>query len=91
MSIRASKLVLAVLALLLVTAPLAASLLHHHAGSSDTNCPVCHFNHQPMDRPADSLRISSSELVTYRSAPSEARFIGNRDILPLPSRAPPAA
>jgi hypothetical protein len=91
MKFRASKLVLAVLAALLVTAPLAASLWHHHAGSSDTNCPVCHFNHQPMDRPAEGLRISSSELVTYRSAPSEPRFISNRDIRPLPSRAPPTA
>jgi len=91
MKIRASKLVLAVLALLLVAAPLATSMWHHHAGSSDTNCPVCHFNHQPMDRPTDGLRISPTELVTFRSAPSEERFISNRDILPLPSRAPPTA
>jgi hypothetical protein len=91
MKIRASTLVLAVLAALLVVAPLAASLWHHHAGSSDTNCPVCHFSQQPMDRPTEGLRISSSDLVTYRSAPAEARFITNRDIRPLPSRAPPAA
>jgi len=91
MKSRAPKLALAILMALLVIAPLAASLLHHHAGSSDTNCPVCHFNQQPMDRPAEALRVSSIEQVTYRTTPSEARIITNCEILPLPSRAPPNA
>lgn len=90
MKLRASKFVVVMLVAVLVAAPLAASIWHHHSGTSDANCPVCHFNHQPMDRPAENLRFCSIEVVTYRSAPTEARFITNRDIRPLPSRAPPA-
>jgi len=91
MKLRALRVALAMLVALLVAAPLAASLWHHHAGSSDTNCPVCHFNHQPMDRPAEGLWCSSIQVITYRSTPSKAQFIASSDILPLPSRAPPVA
>jgi hypothetical protein len=90
MKLRASKFVVVMLVAVLVTAPLAASIWHHHTGSSDANCPVCHFNHQPMDRPAESPRFCSILAVTYSSRPAEARYIANRDIRPLPSRAPPA-
>ena len=91
MRIWTSKLVVAMLVMVLVTAPLAAGIWHHHTGSSDVNCPVCHFNHQPMDRPAVGLRFCSMVVVTYRSAPAETRLITTGNILPLPSRAPPAA
>ena len=91
MRIRASKFVVAVLALLLVAAPLAASLWHHHAGSSDNNCPVCHFNHQPMDRPVAGQRMPTLDVVHDTPAPVETRVVAAQSTPPLPSRAPPAA
>lgn len=79
------------LAALLVGAPLVASLYHHHARSSDNNCPVCHFNHQPMDRPVAGERLPSLDVIHDRTVPVESRAVAAHSVSPLPSRAPPAA
>lgn len=91
MKFRGPQLVIVVVVAMLVAAPLVASLYHHHAGSSDTNCPVCHFNHQPMDRPVASGRLPSFDVIQERPFPVEAQVVAARTAPPLPSRAPPVA
>ena len=75
---------------MLVAAPLVGSLNHHHAASSDTNCPVCHFNHQPMDRSEAGQRPPSFDVIHDRTMPVESRVVDSQAGPPLPSRAPPA-
>src|SRR5262249_14642062 len=91
MRLRGSKSVLVLLAVLLIGAPLVAGLLHHHANSSDNNCPVCHFNHQPMDRPLAEHRLPSFEAVSEEPASADACVPAAQASAPLPSRAPPTA
>ncbi|HMD32634.1 MAG TPA: hypothetical protein VKG84_12050 [Candidatus Acidoferrales bacterium] len=91
MTFRGSKLVILLLVVTVAAAPLLASLCHHHASSSDNNCPVCHFNHQPMDRPLAEHRLPSFEALREDPAPVETRLIAAQSIRPLPSRAPPSA
>jgi hypothetical protein len=88
---RSTRIVVLVLVALLVAAPLAATLYHHHASSSDSNCPVCHFNHQPMDRPVAGQRLPSFDVLRDQPAPVESRVVAAQSTPPIPSRAPPAA
>jgi len=91
MKLRGSKLFVVMLAVMLMAAPLVAGFFHHHASSSDNNCPVCHFSHQPMDRPMAEHRLPSFEVVHEVPVPVETRAIAAQAVPPLPSRAPPAA
>jgi hypothetical protein len=91
MSVRRSQLVVAGLVALLVAAPLVANLCHHHAGSSDTNCPICHFNHQPMDRPVAGQRMPTIDVIRDGPALMEMRVLAAQALAPLASRAPPSA
>jgi hypothetical protein len=91
MKFRSSQIVVAVLAALLVAAPMVSSLYHHHASSTDNNCPVCHFNHQPMDQPVASGRLPSFDVIHERPIPVEAQVVAARTAPPVPSRAPPVA
>jgi hypothetical protein len=91
MRARSLKIVLVTLAVLLVAAPLLAGLFHHHASSSDSNCPVCHFNHQAMDRPLAEHRLPSFEVVREEPAPVDTFVPAVQAAAPLPSRAPPSA
>jgi len=95
MRIRRSQWVVAVLVALLLTAPLIASRCqfqcHCRASSTDNNCPVCHFNHQPMDRPLDGQRMPTLDAVRDSPAPMETRIAASQASAPLPSRAPPSA
>lgn len=75
---------------LLLIAPVAAILWHHHTGSSDAACSICHFIHQPMDRPMASHRLPSFELVNFCPPPPEPAFVSSPEFRRLPSRAPPA-
>jgi hypothetical protein len=91
MKFRIPTLLVVVLSALLVAAPLAANLCHHHDSSSDNNCPVCHFNHQAMDRPIAAQPLPSFGIVTFHPAPAASPFVASLALSPLPSRAPPAA
>jgi len=90
MKFRATQLVVALLVALLVAAPLVTGLWHRHASSSDNNCPVCHFNHQAMDRPLDGQRMPTLDVVRDTPAPAETRVAAAQAAPPLPSRAPPS-
>ena len=91
MRFRTTQFVVAMLVALLVAAPLIASLCHHHASSADNNCPLCHFNHQPMDRPLEGERMPTLDVVHDSPAPVEIRVVVAQAAPPLPSRAPPSA
>lgn len=91
MKYRTTRIVVAVLVALLVAAPLISSVCHRHANSSDNNCPVCHFNHQPMDRPLEAQRMPVMDVVHDSPAPVETRVVAAQAAPPLPSRAPPSA
>jgi hypothetical protein len=81
---------LALVALLVITTTL-GNVWHHHDSNSESTCPICHFNHQPIEKPLAGNRlpllmpISSSAEVLKPSpepAPRSRR---------VPARAPPSA
>ena len=88
---RSSHLIVLMLVAVLVAAPMIASMFHHHASSSDSNCPVCHFNHQPMDQPLAGQRMPTIDVIHDSPAPVETLVVATQSTPPLPSRAPPSA
>ncbi|MGA8144444.1 MAG: hypothetical protein WB987_11195, partial [Candidatus Acidiferrales bacterium] len=64
---------------------------HHHANSSETNCSICHLNHQAMERPAALDRAPVLAQLGARPDPQEPEFNSGPAILRIPARAPPTA
>jgi len=64
---------------------------HHHATSTDTNCSICHLNHQAMGHLVISDRAPELVLVGKRIDPREPAFINGLVVPCIPARAPPAA
>ena len=64
---------------------------HHHATSTDTNCSICHLNHQAMGRLVISDRAPALALVGTRIDPREPAFVNGPVISRIPARAPPTA
>lgn len=78
------------LALLLVAMTLGGAW-HHHTGSCDTNCPICHLSHQPIERP---LAAHRAPILTLLGTAPEAQDTGLAPtpvIQRVPARAPPFA
>ena len=80
----------ALLALLLLSMTL-GSVWHHHANSSEANCPICHLSHQPADRPIASDRTPTLAAVGPRFETQEPDFVLTRGSERIPARAPPSA
>jgi hypothetical protein len=80
----------ALLALLVVTVTL-GGIWHHHSKVSDSNCSICHLNHQPMERPLASHRAPALATIGQMSDPQEPGFTPNPETPRLPARAPPSA
>jgi hypothetical protein len=80
-----------VLLLLLVVGMTLCNVSHHHTGSSDTNCSICHVNHQAVDQPI--LNDSSTTLAETGASfePQEPGFAPSPLAPRLPGRAPPTA
>jgi len=64
---------------------------HHHATSTDTNCSICHLNHQAMGQMVVSDRAPALTLLGARIDPREPAFIYGLVVPRIPARAPPAA
>jgi len=64
---------------------------HHHASSTDTNCSICHLNHQAMGHPLLSDRAPALAVVGTRRDPREPAFIYGPVVHRIPARAPPTA
>jgi hypothetical protein len=80
----------ALVALLVVTMTL-GGIWHHHSKVSDSNCSICHLNHQPMERPLASHREPVLTTIGHRPEPQEPGFAPNPETPRLPARAPPSA
>jgi hypothetical protein len=81
----------ALLLALLVFAMTLGAAAHSHAGASESNCSICHLNHQPFDQPlvADSApSLAQVGVQTDIAPPADPTF---RPAPRLPARAPPAA
>jgi hypothetical protein len=77
------------LLLLLVVGMTLCNVSHHHNGSSDANCSICHFSHQAIDQPIPN---DSTATLAQTGLNFEIRKPGfaPSPIKPrLPGRAPP--
>jgi hypothetical protein len=83
--------VTAALVALLVFATTLGSVFHHHASSTDTNCSICHFTHQVMERPLVADRAPALASVGPYFEPQELDFVASPLAPRLPARAPPSA
>jgi len=81
---------LALVALLLV-ATTAVTVWHHHTNSTDTNCPICHLNHQPFEEPLTADRVAVLAPLGLQADPRAPNFSPTPLIRQVPARAPPAA
>lgn len=88
-SIRYLLVPVALLALLLVAMTLGA--WHHHAGSSDANCQICHLNHQPIERPLAAHRAPALALLGTAPEAPDTGLASIRIFRRVPARAPPSA
>jgi hypothetical protein len=81
----------ALLALLLVGMTLGSVIWHHHAGSAETTCPICHLSHQPIDRPLATDHAPTLALVAPTPEPLDEGLATIPFVQRVPARAPPAA
>jgi hypothetical protein len=81
----------ALLALLVVATTLGGVWHHHANSSSEANCPICHLNHQPIERPLASNRTPTLASVGPGPEPRETDFAPSLIARRIPARAPPAA
>ena len=79
------------LLVLLVLSMTLGNVWHHHANSSDLNCPICHLSHQPVDRPLSSDRTPTLAAVGPRIEAQSPDFVLSRVSERIPARAPPSA
>jgi len=81
----------ALLALLLIGMTLGSVVLHHHSGTAETTCPICHLSHQPIDRPLATDHSPSFALVAPTPEPRDASYAPSPAVRRVPARAPPSA
>jgi hypothetical protein len=78
------------LLLLLVVGMTLCNVSHHHAGSSDANCSICHLSHQAIDQPLPAASTRILAQVGVHSDLQEPGFTPNPLKPRLPARAPPS-
>lgn len=79
------------LLLLLVVGMTLCNLSHHHAGSTDANCSICHLSHQAIDQPLPADSTPALAQVGGQTDSQEPGFTPNPIKPRLPARAPPTA
>jgi len=77
------------LLLLLVVGMTLCNVSHHHNGSSDANCSICHLSHQPIDQPLVAKGTATLAQTGVNSDPQEPGFEPSPIEPRLPARAPP--
>jgi len=77
------------LALLLVGMTIGTAC-HHHSGSCDSNCSICHLGHQPMDQPTDASQTPALVLLAPTAEGHEVQLAPSPVFPRVPARAPPA-
>ena len=80
-----------VLAGLLIFTTTLGGAWHHHDSTSDRACPICHFAHQPIEKPLATYR--QPVLAPVGTSPVVARPSGKiePELRRVPARAPPTA
>lgn len=81
---------IALLALLLVAMTL-GGVWHHHRGSSETSCQICHLSHQPIERPLAAHRAPALAMLGPAPDAPDTGLAPSVIVRRLPARAPPAA
>ncbi|HXA75613.1 MAG TPA: hypothetical protein VNV41_00640 [Candidatus Acidoferrales bacterium] len=79
------------LVLLLVGMTLGSVVWHHHDGSAEATCPICHLSHQPIDRPIATTHAPTFALVAPTPEPRDAGLAPSPTVRRVPARAPPTA
>jgi hypothetical protein len=64
---------------------------HRHASSTDTNCSICHIDHQQMANPHVSDSTPALAMVGRRCEALRSASAGGPVMLRTPVRAPPTA
>jgi len=67
------------------------SVWHHHVGSSDKSCQICHVGHQPIERPLATYRAVALAPVGPTPELQDARVAPAAAVPRVPARAPPVA
>ena len=80
-----------VLLALLVLSMTIGSLWHHHAGSSEAACPICHLSHQSVEPPQTGDRTPALAVVEFYTEPHSVPFVAAQVDERVPARAPPIA
>jgi hypothetical protein len=81
---------LALVGLIVVTTTL-GNVWHHHDWSSERACPICHFNHQPIEKPLTGNRLPVLAPISASADVSQPSLEPVPDSRRIPSRAPPSA
>jgi hypothetical protein len=74
----------------LVFAATAGVVWHNQANSSETNCSICHLNHQPIDHPLSCDRSPHFAPVGAQPELQDPALGQGPVVLRVPARAPPA-
>jgi hypothetical protein len=88
--IRSLAVTVALVALLLAGVTL-GSVWHHHAGSSDATCQICHLSHQPIDQPLEVHRAAAPAPMGSAPEAADEVLVSKLVCGRVPARAPPAA
>jgi hypothetical protein len=81
---------LALLGLLLLTS-FGGALHHHQSSDSSNSCPICHLNHQPIERSVASDRLPTLLPGGPGPEPLDYEFASTPMTQRVPARAPPSA
>lgn len=80
---------LALAGLLVLTTTFGAAW-HHHDANSEHACPICHFNHQPIEEPLATYRLPVLAPVGTKAIVLRPAAKIEPDLRRVPARAPPA-
>jgi hypothetical protein len=76
---------------LLVFATTLSNVWHHHDSNSENACPICHLNHQPIERPLAGHRLPVLVPVSAHADAFRPSIAPTSDFRRVPARAPPSA
>ena len=79
------------LVVLLLAAVLLGSVWHHHAGTSDAACQICHLSHQPIDQPLEAHRAAAPAPMGAAPEAADEVVVSALFCERVPARAPPSA
>lgn len=89
--IRYALVALALFGLLLLTATLGGALHHHQSSTSENSCPICHLNHQPIERSVARDRLPALLPTGPGPEPLDSELAPTPLTQRVPARAPPSS